>query len=79
MVRLSQKFLIALKLHELPAYKIAQLAGINPTTLSKIVNGIEPLRMGDERILRVAQVLGLDAAEAIDKTDDREPRGASCE
>jgi transcriptional regulator with XRE-family HTH domain len=69
MVRLSRKFLTALKLHELPAYKIAHLAGVNPTTLSKIVNGIEPLRIDDSRILRVAQVLGLSMVEAIDNTE----------
>ena len=72
MVRLSRKFLTALKLHELPAYRIAQLAGVNPTTLSKIVNGIEPLRIDDNRILQVARVLGLSMAEVIDHTEDQE-------
>ena len=76
MARLSQEFLVALKFHDLPDYKIAQLAGVNPTTLSKIINGIEPVRIDDNRIRRVAQVLGLDVAEAIDKTDDQELGGA---
>ena len=71
MIRLSQKFLVAIKLNKLPAYKIAQLAGINPTTLSKIINGIEPLRINDNRILEVARVLGMSIEEAIDHQEDQ--------
>ena len=66
-VRLSREFLIRLKLHTLPAYKIAQLAGVNPGTLSKLVNGIEQTRFDDARIWKVAQILGLNASEVFDK------------
>ena len=67
MTTLSQQFLIRLKLNDLPAYKIAQLAGVNPGTLSKLVNGIEPARFDDARIWKVAQILGLNANEVFDK------------
>ena len=50
MIKLSRQFLATLKLHELPAYRIAQLAGIDPNTLSKLINGIQPLKPNDERI-----------------------------
>ena len=58
-VKVSEQFLIKLKLNELPAYRIAQQASVNPNTLSRLINGIDPLRPGDERIIAVGQVLGL--------------------
>jgi len=66
MVRLSREFKARLKLADQPAYKIANQAGINPTTLSKLVNGIEPLKPNDERIGRVAAVLGMSPADAFE-------------
>ena len=65
-IKASRSFLIELRLHPEPAYRIAQKAGVNPTTLSKLVNGIEAVRPNDERILRVAKVLGLAADEAFE-------------
>ena len=58
-MKVSQQFLIRLKLHESPAYKIAQQAGINPSTLSRLIHGIDPVRRGDERIVAVGRVLGV--------------------
>ena len=45
-MRLSQTFLIRLKLNDQPAYRIAQQAGVNPNTLSRLINGIEPIKPG---------------------------------
>ena len=69
-MKISQTFIIRLKLHSDPAYRIAQMAGVNPTTLSKLINGAEPTRPGDERILRVGRILGLEPDEVF---DSREP------
>ncbi len=66
MPRVSREFKVRLKLADQPAYEIAHRAGVNPTTLSKLVNGIEPVKLDDERINRVAAILGLSAAEAFD-------------
>jgi len=66
MVKLSKKFVVRLKLNELPAYRIAQQAKVNPSFISKIVNGIEPVRLDDVRIHHVAEVLGLDKEEAFE-------------
>ena len=55
-MKISKTFIIRLKLHSEPAYRIAQQAGVNPTTLSKLINGAEPLRPTDDRILRVGKV-----------------------
>jgi transcriptional regulator with XRE-family HTH domain len=66
MVRVSREFKARLKLADQPAYKIANRAGVNPTTLSKLINGIELVKPGDERIILVAEVLGLSATEAFE-------------
>ena len=65
MNQISRRFLVELKLHPEPAYRIAQQAGINPTTLSKLINGAEPIHQEDDRILRVGRVLGLESHEVF--------------
>lgn len=69
MVRVSREFRARLKLADKPAYKIANQAGVNPTTLSKLVNGITPIKPNDERILRVAEFLGLKKEEVFESLD----------
>ena len=67
---LSRQFLIRLKLHELPAYKIAQRAGVNANTLSRLINGIDPVKPQDERIISVGQVIGLSPSECFEKESE---------
>ena len=67
MMTLSRQFLIRLKLHDLPAYKIAQRAGVNANTLSRLINGIDPVKPQDERIISVGQVIGLSPSECFEK------------
>ncbi len=55
----SRRFVEAVKLSQMRAYRIAQKAKLHPATLSKLVNGIEAVRPNDRRVLAVAQVLGL--------------------
>jgi hypothetical protein len=66
----SQKFIAALKLSPLPAYKIAWSAGVNPTMLSKLINGIERPKPGDPRIIDVGRVLGIPAEECFDTSSE---------
>ncbi len=61
----SQRFIQAVKLSNRRAYKIAQEAGIHPTTLSRLLNGAERVRPNDPRILAVASVLGLNAEDCF--------------
>ncbi len=68
MTAVSQQFLIRLKLNQLPAYKIAQRAGVNPTTLSKLINGIDRVRAQDPRIIAVGEVIGLSESECFEGT-----------
>ena len=66
MVTVSREFKARLKLANRPAYRIATEAGVNPTTLSKIVHGAEIISMGDERVCKVARILGLPEDKAFE-------------
>jgi plasmid maintenance system antidote protein VapI len=66
MVKVSREFKARLKLAERPAYRIATEAGVNPSTLSKIIHDAEPIQVGDERVLKVARVLGMSDHEAFE-------------
>jgi transcriptional regulator with XRE-family HTH domain len=63
----SQKFIAAVKLSQKKAYQIAHEAGLHPATLSKLMNGIDRVGPGDIRVLRVAQVLGLNPEEVFEE------------
>ncbi len=63
---LSQEFLIRLKLHDLPAYKIAKKAGVDSVRLSKLVNGITKVKTNDPDIIAVGKVLGLREDECFE-------------
>lgn len=74
MTTLSQQFLIRLKLNDLPAYKIAQQAGVNPTTLSRLINGIDRVRFEDPRIVAVGQIMGLAQWECFEQSEPQSPK-----
>jgi hypothetical protein len=65
MMPVSKKFIVALKLNPAPAYKIAWSAGVNPTMLSKLINGIEKPKPQDSRIISVGKLLGLPPEECF--------------
>ena len=69
MTTLSQQFLIRLKLNDLPAYKIAQQAGVNPTTLSRLIHGIDQVRPADPRVIAVGEIMGLSESECFERLD----------
>lgn len=64
---LSKKFVNSIKLSDRRAYQIANDAGIPPTTLSKLMNGIEPVHSNDARIIAVGKVLGLKPEECFEE------------
>ena len=65
-IRVSRKFIEALKLGSLPAYRTALSAGLHPATLSKLIHGCEKIRPNDRRILAVGEVLGLKPEECFE-------------
>lgn len=66
-LKVSKRFVSELKLHDLPAYRIAQKAGIDPNMLSKLINGIDQVRKDDYRILAVGKILRLRAKECFEQ------------
>jgi transcriptional regulator with XRE-family HTH domain len=67
---ISQKLKAAIKLSPVRAYKIAQEACLDPSTLSKIVCGIIKIKPGDSRIIRVGQILGIQPDECFEKENE---------
>lgn len=65
MVVVSHKFKAAVKLGDRPAYRRAQEAGINPTVLSQLMNGICRVQENDPRVIAVGRVLGLSPEECF--------------
>jgi hypothetical protein len=63
----SQKLKIAVFLSNKPSYKIAQEADMHPSTLSKILRGIEQVKPDDPRVIAVARVLGLSPEECFEQ------------
>lgn len=66
---MSRAFLTALKLNPEPAYRIAIRAGVNPTTLSKLITGALPAQPADPRIVAVGRQLGLSPEICFDKIE----------
>ncbi len=62
----SRKFKAALKLGDEPAYRVAQKAGVNPCTLSKLICGIEQPKPSDPRVISVGRILGLKPEECFE-------------
>jgi hypothetical protein len=66
MVRVSRRVVSAVKLADKPAYQIAMEAGLRAETLSRLLHGALPIRVGDPRVIAVARVVGVPVAEAFE-------------
>ena len=71
-VMISQEWRAAVKLSPERGYQIAQKAGLHPSVLSKLLNGIEKPKLNDPRVLKVGEVLGLKPDECFE--NERVPR-----
>ncbi len=66
----SEKFRIAVKLADRPAWKIAYQADVHPNVLSKIMSGAVRVKVGDRRVLRIGEILGLRPDECFEVNED---------
>ena len=66
---ISRKLLAAIKLHNEPAYKLAQKANVNPSVLSKLMCGYQPVEDGDKRIEAIGSLLGINPKDCFDEED----------
>jgi hypothetical protein len=64
-MQISQKLRIAAKLSEKRHYEIAHEAGLHPSTLSRILCGIEQIRRDDFRVIAIGKVLGIPREECF--------------
>jgi transcriptional regulator with XRE-family HTH domain len=64
---ISERFRTAVKLSYLKSYELAHLAGMHPSVLSRILNGIDLVKPGDQRVAKVAGVLGIPIEECFDE------------
>ncbi len=64
---LSQKFKEKLKLWPHPQYKVALQAGFNPSSLSKLVIGAQPVQIGDPRLIKVGEIIGLSSDQIFEE------------
>jgi hypothetical protein len=67
--RLTKGFLIALRLHAWPQYRIAIEAGLVPSLLSKLLHGAEDIKPHDPRIARIGKILGLKPHECFNDSE----------
>jgi len=63
---ISRKLKVTVKLSELKAYEIAHRAGLHPSTLSRIINGIDDVKPEDPRVIRIAEVVGLELQDCFE-------------
>ena len=70
----SRKLIEAVKLSDLKGYEIAHQAEMHPSTLSRILNGIEDVMPGDPRVLRIAKVVGLKPDECFEELENGKDR-----
>jgi hypothetical protein len=66
--------IIAIKLADRPAWRIALEAGISPTVLSRLLTGYARLRPNDPRLLRVGEILGVPPEEVFARANEVEPK-----
>jgi len=63
----SKEFKARLKLDPRPNYKIAWMAGVNPTVLSQIITGYVRPKRNDPRVIKVGKLLGISPEECFQK------------
>ncbi len=67
---ISHKLKAAIKLGNIPAYKIAQKAGLDPSVLSKLMCGISKIKKNDPRIIAVGKVLGISPIDCFQEKSE---------
>ena len=72
MTTVSKKLKEAVKLNPMPAYKIAQKAGVNPSTLSHLLLGITTAKTNDPRIIAVGKIIGISESECFELVEGTE-------
>lgn len=67
MHRISDTLKHAVKLAPIRNYHIAHAAGLHPSTLSRIICGIERIKKQDRRVIAIGKVVGIRADDCFQK------------
>ncbi len=62
----SKKLIDAVKVSRERDYKIAQEAGMHPSLLSQLINNIFNVKDGDERVIAIGKVVGVEAKDCFE-------------
>lgn len=65
-MQVSQGFRNTVRLSHKRHYQIAHEAGLHPSTLSRLINGIERVKPSDPRVIAVGRVLGIPESECFE-------------
>ena len=68
---ISRELIAAIRLGEKRNYEIAHEAGLHPSTLSKLLCGIEKVRVRDSRIVAVGRVLGFREDQCFEEMEEK--------
>ena len=68
---ISRKLREAVILSEMKSYQIAHAANLHPSTLSRIICGIEKVKKGDPRVISIGRVLGIPAEDCFQNKIDK--------
>lgn len=69
-MKLSRRFIEAVRLSPLPAYRLVRnAADFHPSLLSKWINGAEHIRSNDARVIAIGRTLGLEASDCFEPED----------
>jgi transcriptional regulator with XRE-family HTH domain len=66
---ITTKFKHAIRLSEIPQYRLAQMVGLHPNQLSKIIHGAVKTNKDDSRLLQLGELLGLKAWDIFEDTN----------
>ena len=69
MLSVSNKLKAAVKLNDVPAYRIAQKANVDPCTLSKLICGITQVKIDDPRVIAVGEILGIPPEDCFQEVE----------
>jgi len=65
----SRKLRARVKLSRYRQYELARAAGLHPTVFSKILNGAEPVKPNDPRVIAIGRVMGLEPEQCFEEAN----------
>ena len=73
MQTINPLLVVAIRRSNLPQYRLCQIAGVNPVFLSHVLNGIREPHLDDERLQRIANIIGFDGLVTVEDDADELP------